>query len=380
MKISQSVFTIVTNGFADGPAQPLRDYLLLNKAKKLIMINHPLVAEGSNKHIVTIYEKGKQVSQKKYPAPNKPPYTFVLDPLLPLRVPPSTAWFAFNNLAALKGLRQKNRGKTKKVYYWAVDFVPNRFGNNFLTTTYNKVDRLVSQKADGRIELTQTALEQRPDYLNLDKSHMAPALVAPMGTWLDRTPKAGPKAWQQKKVVYLGHLVERQGVATLVNALGILIKKEPSVTAEIVGGGPLLADLKNLAKKLGIDKQVTFHGFVKDHKDVEAILASGTVAAAPYVKDETNFTQFADPGKLKAYMGASLPMVITDVPPNAAELEKAGAALIVDDSPEAVAAGLETLLTDQNKWQKAQRGSIELAKEFDWNRILASTLNQLGFE
>jgi glycosyltransferase involved in cell wall biosynthesis len=380
MKIKDATFTIITNGFADGPAQPLRDYLLQKGAKQLVMVNHPLVKEGNSWHLLTRYEKGRLVSQKKYRLPNHPPYTFALDPFVPLRLPATTAWFGFNNLAARRGLRYRRRGKVQKVYYWAVDFVPERFGKSVLTRAYNRVDRQVSQQADARIELTGTAAEKRVEYLGLDAGAMAPALTVPMGTWLERTPKAGAAAWKRKRVVYLGHLVERQGVATLLEALAIVMRRNREVTADVVGGGPLADELRTQAKKLGIAGRVTFHGFVKDHKDVEAILAEGTVAAAPYKHDRTNFTQFADPGKLKAYLGASLPMVLTDVPPNARQLEQAGAAVVVDDTPQAVAQGLERLLADRDTWRKAHRAAAKLAREFDWNNILGRALKELGFE
>lgn len=380
MKIKQSTFTIVANGFADGPAQPLRDYLVAKRAKRVTMINHPLVAEGSNKHIVTVYENGKQTSQKKYALPNKPPYTFVLDPFVPLTHDETTAWFGFNNLACLKGLMQKRRGKAEKVYYWAVDFVPNRFGSGLMTKAYNKADKKVCIEADGRIELAQTALEKRPVYLGLSEVELAPASVAPMGTWLERTPKATPSSWKNKKVVYLGHLVERQGVATLIKALGEVIKKDLTVKAEIVGAGPELDNLKKLASRLGISENVIFHGFVESHEEVETILAGGTVAAATYLKDKESFTQFADPGKLKAYLGASLPIVLTDVPPNARELEAAGAAFVVKDDPKAVAKSLEELLTDKAKWTKAHNSAAKLAQQYDWNYIMGNTLKQLGFD
>ena len=380
MKIKDSTFTIVTNGFADGPAQPLRDYLLEHKAKKLVMVSHPLVAEGSNKHVVEIYEKGELKKQKQYPLPNKPPYTFAFDPFVPARLPKTDAWFAFNNLAARRGLGRKKRGKAQKVYYWAVDFVPNRFGNNPLTTLYNKVDKHVSVHADTRIELAENAITRRTDYLGIGSEIAAPAMVVPMGTWLARTPKVDNAAWKRKNVVYLGHLVERQGVTTLIQALAIVMKTDPDVTADIVGGGPLLEDLRQLAKKLGIADRVTLHGFVKSHEDVEAILAKGTIAAAPYVDDKKSFTQFADPGKLKAYLGANLPVVLTAVPPNARELERAGAAVIVKDSPKDVAAGLQKLLSDETAWRKAHKAAAKLAKEFDWNNILQKALARLGFE
>ena len=199
MKISQSTFTISSNGFADGPAEALRDYLLAKKAQKVTVISHPLVKEGSNKHIVTTYERGKITSHKEYKLPHRPPYTFILDHFVPLRLPASTAWFGFNNLASLRGLRRKRRDKAQKVYYWAVDFVPNRFGDNLLTKIYNKLDKTASCKTDGRIELTQTAVELRSKYLKLNVEELAPAIVVPMGAWLSRTPKADLSAWSKKR-------------------------------------------------------------------------------------------------------------------------------------------------------------------------------------
>ncbi len=378
MKIKDSTFTIVANGFADGPAQALRDYLVKNEAQRVITVAHPLVPENENVHIITEYKDGK-VTIKKYYLPHKPPYTFAADPFVPMYLPKCTAWFGFNNLACMRGLARRKISRTKKVYYWAVDFVPNRFGKGLPTRVYDQVDKLVCQKVNGRVELSEAALKGRSEYLKIPKNKLAPGIVAPMGAWLDRTPKTGAQAWKRKKVVYLGHLVERQGVAILIEALAILMKKDKELTAEIIGGGPLKPDLVALAKDLGIAKRVKFHGFVKSHEDVEKILASGTVAAAPYVKDKESFTQFADPGKLKAYLGAHLPIVLTDVPPNAKSLAQAGAAVLVEDNPQSVAEGIKKLLS-QNKWSQAHAAAIEVSKEFDWNNILARTLSSLGFK
>jgi hypothetical protein len=41
--IEQSSFVIASNGFVDGPAQALRDYLLARRAGRLTMILHPLL-------------------------------------------------------------------------------------------------------------------------------------------------------------------------------------------------------------------------------------------------------------------------------------------------------------------------------------------------
>lgn len=378
-KISESSFTIAYNGATDGPAQPLRDYLLSKGAKQVITIAHPLAPENDNKHIITFYEGGK-VRRREVRLPHKPPLTYIFDPFVPFRLPKTTAWIGFNNLASLRGLVRRSYGRTDKVIYWAVDFVSDRFGKGVATKGYNMVDKWACRKVDSRVELSPVGITSRNKYLGLNKKDIAPTYVVPMGAWLDRTPKVSNTAWKKHKIVYLGHLIERQGVKTLVEAISILSKRGVKVSAEVVGSGPLENDLRQLAKELQVDKLVKFHGFVKDHKDVESILASGTIAAAPYMKDDTSFVQFTDAGKLKAYLGANLPIVLTDVPNNAQYLRKAGAALIADDSSKTFADALEVWLTDEKLWKKAHQAAASVALDFDWNHLLKTALHNFGFE
>lgn len=378
-KIKDATFTVVANGFADGPAQALRDFLNQHQAKDLIEINHPLVAENEGRHLVTIYKNGKKEKTRSYKLLNKPPYTFLFDPFIPLHLPRTNAWFGFNNLACIRGLLRKKIGINNRVFYWAVDFVPERFGKNLMTRTYNNLDRYVSKKADVRIELSQAALEGRTKYLGLKKDASL-ALVVPMGAWLQRTPKAKSSNWAKKKIVYLGHLVERQGVDRLIRAAGILKEKGVSFNLEIIGSGPMKEELEDLSVKLGIKNKVVFHGFVKDHKEVESILADSTVAAAPYILDQESFTQYADPGKLKAYLGAALPIVLTRVPPNASEIEEMGAGKIVNDEPKSIAEGIEYFISNKSRWINAHESSSGYARQFDWDVLLTKCLKNLGFE
>lgn len=377
-KIQKSNFTIISNGFADGPSQALRDYLKQRKARRVMTIAHPLVA-GNDAHVTTVYENGK-VSKKQTKLLNKPPYTFVLDPFVPLGIPKDTVWFGFNNLACLRGLLRRKMGRSGAVVYWAVDFVPNRFGPGLATRIYNAVDRYVCRHADFRVELTQEGLDGRDEYMGIPKEELAPALVIPMGAWLARTPKAVPGVWDKKKIVYMGHIVERQGVKHVIEAMAILIKKDPEFTLDVLGGGPDEAMLKELAKKLKLTDHITFHGFIEDHKDIEKYLSEASVAVAPYAKIPSNFTVTSDPGKIKAYLGASLPMVLTDVPPIAKVLERRKIALLCEDNAESVAEQVHKFFEDKKLWTKAHRASAEMAKEYDWDTILATKLKQIGLE
>ncbi len=377
--IRASTFVIAANGFADGPAQALRDYLVAREALGVTVITHPLVAEGAAEHLVTEHSGG-QTRTRRYRLPNRPPYTYLLDPFVPLRLARSTAWFGFNNLAALRGLLRRRSGRSDRVYYWAVDFVPRRFGRGLATRAYERVDRLVCSGVDARIELTETALRSRTEQLGLDPSTAAPAIVVPMGAWVARAPKASSRSWRGQRVVYLGHLVERQGVATMIEALPLLLETNPRATVEIVGGGPLEADLRRLASSLRVDDRVTFYGFVPDHRQVEAILGESAVAVAPYRRSARSFTRYADPGKLKAYLGAGLPIVMTDVPPNAGELRASGAASVIDDEPAALAIAVGGLLDSETRWLAAHDAAMSHARRFDWNTLLDESLGALGFD
>lgn len=380
MRTEKATFTIVSNGYADGPSQALRDYLVQHQAQRVTTVAHPLVPEGDNSHIIVRYQDG-DVTQKTRRLPHKPPYTYLFDSFVPMRLPTDTIWFGFNNLACLRGLLRKRFGRSGKVVYWAVDFVPDRFGKGIATKVYNAVDRYVCNHVDIRVELSQEGIDGRDKYLEIDVKKAAPSIVIPMGAWLGRTPKIKPDAWKKKKIVYMGHLVERQGVEHAVRALAILVKKDPTISLDVVGAGPDQDKLKKLAKELSLTKKnITFHGFVKDHKDVERILSEATIAVAPYVNDPTSFSQTADPGKVKAYLGASLPIVLTDVPPIAKEIEQCGAALLVEDNPESVAGGLSVFLDDKEKWQKAHEESAKKAKEFDWETLLSENLKEIGLD
>jgi glycosyltransferase involved in cell wall biosynthesis len=199
-----------------------------------------------------------------------------------------------------------------------------------------------------------------------------------MGSWTQHTPKTSADAWQKRRVVYLGHLVSRQGVATLIDAIGLLNRDGMRVTADIIGRGPEETALRGKVEREGLGDLVRFRGFIEDHRRVEAILAEGSVGVAPYLTDVGSFTQFADPGKLKAYLGAGLPIVLTPVPPNARELEDSGAAVIVESSPESIAHGIEAVLRSAADWQRRRVAALTLTQRYDWEVILRDALRSLG--
>ena len=218
------------------------------------------------------------------------------------------------------------------------------------------LDRRCCLSADARVELSQVAREAR------NRRHALPlnraAHVVPMGAWLGRTPTVGGDGFRARRVVFLAHLVRRQGADVLLEALAVLKARAANIAADIIGTGPLDRDLRAHARALGLEEVVTFHGFVDDHRDVERLLAAASVGVAPYRPGEATFTTHADPGKLKAYVAAGLPVLVTDVPPNASELANEGGAEIVPFDAHALADAVSRLLDSPETWQSRSRAAL----------------------
>jgi glycosyltransferase involved in cell wall biosynthesis len=267
--------------------------------------------------------------------------------------------------------------RARQVVLWSVDFVPDRFGAHSVgTRLYDRLDRLCCARADARVELSEAARDARQLRHGLT-ADAARAHVVPMGAWLDRVATTPPHGLSRRRVVYLGHLVPRQGVELLLESLALLARRGDEISADIVGTGPLEAQLRAHAAALGLTR-ATFHGFVKDHRDVERILSEASIAVAPYAPTDDNFTRYADPGKLKAYLAAGLPIVLTDVPPNAHELEREGGAEIIEHDPSALADALSTGLASPQRWGERRAAALVHARRFDWNALLADLLRKLG--
>jgi glycosyltransferase involved in cell wall biosynthesis len=370
-------YAIVANGFGDGPAETLREHLV-RRGRRVVAVSHPLTPEQGTRHVVATYAEGEPTSTRTYRLPLRPPASFAADPFIPLRLPRVDAWFGFNPLACARGLVQRRLGRADKVVLWSVDFVPDRFGRGtLLTRLYDRLDRLCCITADARIELSAAARNARNRSHGL-VDHRSTHIV-PMGAWLDRLPVTPPNGDESRRIVYLGHLVPRQGVDTLLEALALLKRREGFV-ADVIGSGPEELRLRDLAHSLGLQGVVRFHGFLPDHREVERLLAQASLAVAPYRPDHATFTRYADPGKLKAYLAAGLPIVLTDVPPNAGELANSAGAEIVAYEAEAIADALSRGLASPERWLERRNAALTYARQFDWPVLLDDLLAKLGLE
>ena len=375
-RVPKKIFLIVASGYASGPAQALVDFLRMSDLDIIEFLQHPLVAEGPGEHIQTVFRKNEAPKVKVRRRPNKPPVTYGFDFLTPLYIRRSDVWVSFNALATFQGLILRKLGRTKFVIHWSVDFVPRRFSNSFVNWLYETLDKRCCEVADLRVELSNAALQNRNQHYGLSNKSFAQTLVIPMGFWNDKVPVCSEQAWQERRIVFLGHLVDRMGLDVLLLACKILRSRNIPFQLDIIGGGPLSDWLQAQIEIDSLEDCVSLKGFVADHAHLASLLATASMGVAPYAPDSDSFTRFADPGKLKDYLGAGLPILLTDVPPNAAELAQQGGAEIVAHDADAIADAIQSLLEDESEWKKRRLNALRYREQFDWKIMLN---DKLGF-
>jgi glycosyltransferase involved in cell wall biosynthesis len=109
-------------------------------------------------------------------------------------------------------------------------------------------------------------------------------------------------------------------------------------------------------------------------------VAGASIGVAPYQHNATTFSRFADPGKLKAYLAAGLPILLTEVPPNADELVAVGGAEIAEPTGACFAERIDALLADTDEWRRRRARALDHRRQFDWADLFDRNLPTLGFD
>ena len=119
------------------------------------------------------------------------------------------------------------------------------------------------------------------------------------GIRVDRTILYGiPEARQRPalagppRLAFAGRLVPGKGGRWLLNAFAQVLRQLPDARLDIYGDGPLRGELQSLTDRLGLQKRVTFHGYVTPEL-LQPRLECAWVQAAP--------SRFEEPGGMVAY-------------------------------------------------------------------------------
>jgi glycosyltransferase involved in cell wall biosynthesis len=198
-----------------------------------------------------------------------------------------------------------------------------------------------------------------PDAVDLERFAGTPSPAAARAAL--GLPREGPLA------VYCGHLYEEKGAPCLVAAARLM----PKVSVHVVGGWP--ADVARLREQARGCDSLRLAGFVANAQ-VPQHLAAADVLVLPN-SGSLPQARTTSPLKLFEYMAARRPIVATRIPAFEGLLRHGDNAwLVAPDSPEALARGVEHVLSVPSLAQRLAERAWSDVQSYTWKRRAAELL------
>ena len=231
----------------------------------------------------------------------------------------------------------------------------SRFGTLRLQRVAHALERQVWRGATRVLAVTQVLA----DIIAASGVPPARLRVTPNGVVLDRFPPPLPRPDGPVRLGFVGFVRDWHGMDALMRHMAAA---DAPVSLEVVGDGPVRAELERLAASLGLGGRVRFTG-VMEHHHVPAAVAAFDIALQPKV------TSYASPLKIFDYMAAARAIVAPDQPNIREILTHEQTALLFDPAdPEAMWAAVSRLVHDaalRDRLGAAARAELE-RRDYTW--------------
>lgn len=338
----------------------------------VLQIDHPLIHSRRARSYWYLYKNSVLVSKGSVSTSVPETVRYIVDIVLTVwwvwrKLRSSDVFIGLGVLNGAAGLLLRLICLTRSSICWVIDYSPRRFDCKLLNRLFHATELVVAWRSDETWNISEGVFDAHR------KSGMASCLVKARN--IQRIVPIGIEKVADIKsvrdedlIVFIGHVLEKQGVQLVIDAMPAILAERPGTRFVIMGDGPYLDTLRRRVLDLRLDHAVEFRGFVQSDDEVWETLVASSVAVAPYLKIPDSFTYFADPGKLKQYLGAGLPVCVTSVPAIAQDITDRGCGLVVEDTVDGVRDGILDLF-DQRLMAKRRRACLDYANEFLWASI-----------
>lgn len=179
-------------------------------------------------------------------------------------------------------------------------------------------------------------------------------------------------------VLCVARLVEKKGLDLLVDAIALLAPARPGLRLELIGGGPLMEELRARAGAAGVDGVISFRGPLSPADVEQAYRRCAMVALPCRIGDDGD--RDGMPTVIVEALAHALPVVTTDVV-GIGELvrHRRTGLLVPPEDPAALAAAIAELLDDGALARRlGAAGRRVVAGEYDPARSAAALAGVLA--
>jgi glycosyltransferase involved in cell wall biosynthesis len=169
-------------------------------------------------------------------------------------------------------------------------------------------------------------------------------------------------------IVTLGRLSKEKGHIYLLQAFAKINK--PDWTLHIIGDGPLRQELEELAKNLGIEKKIIFHGHLKDFS---FIFSESKIFVLPSLSE-------GFPNALIEAMSVPLSCIISDCPGGPRDIISNGenGLFVEPGNVESLSGVLNELIENETLRNKLSGNAFKIRERLRYEKIAGEYLNFLS--
>lgn len=193
--------------------------------------------------------------------------------ILKLRYPQSTwvaAWYqtAPNPLIGFSEGERKNRYRVGAFFYWLLQYF---------------IKPLISRFADIVLVNNDEERKQFPELIQENRVRVVLGAVdlEKIKKW-KRDREYLPKIYD---AVFQGRFHPQKGIFELVDIWKLIVNQKSKAKLAVIGNGPLMQDVKAKVKKLGLEENIKFFGYVYDGPEKYTIFSQSRIVVHPAFYD-----------------------------------------------------------------------------------------------
>lgn len=355
-----------------------------------MFLKFPHSRDNKIKSEINLFNNRKKIYSKKLfnfkPAPNKFIY-FILLPLYYMfylfqilihfsqisnrHHSKFKLFMGVNYFCTLGGIFLKKIGKVDFVIYRVMDFFPLPPSGIYrlLNRIFYIIDRYCLKNADYLWFTTEGHIIGREKYGYFKRNKCARYLIIPLGINMQKFKVTSADKIDRFSLVYCGIVSKYHLLDTMIDVVKNLKNKYPQIVLNIIGTGPDDRYFKEKIKKMGMERNIVMHGFIPSGEEFNKIVSKSVLGFALY-KDEENFMKYTEPAKVKTYLSLGVPVVVSDVPQIAKEVEKCKVGFCVTNNKNEILKIVDTFINNRELQTIYKNNIKEFAQKVDINYLL----------
>lgn len=365
MTLSSHSFLLLGHYATFAEADMMFDYIIEHDAKLITRINLPLPELPYLKKVsITVHEKGKLRKSKTISSFLRPILlAYILQSLQLLFIVFSSKRtydmvIAQDSLLTFLGIIFRVFGKCKKVIFFSHGIDRQRFNNAIFNKLYLLLDSISAKGSDFNWFMSRNMIPIRRQQGIKDEVMFWIPSTVPIK--VIRRKKTG----MRNKIVFLGTVDDKNG-APLLPAMMTQVKKSlPNAVLDVMGNGAFFKWLKKEVSRYNLDKSINLLGHLS-FKDFSQKLTNYSIGISPYRFSEQNLTPLSDSLKMRLYLAAGLPVIITKGFWFSDEITENELGLAVEDTSDSFAKAIIKLLKDGELNKKIRNRAFAYSKKMD---------------